>query len=333
MKRRILMLACASVAGVFLGSRPAEAYLKLAEQIAGRQVVFHWERFPVRYFVSNRGVAGVTPSQLQAALDRAFHVWQDVPTSSITFQFVGFTGAEPFDEDGLSTLGFLDRPDLEDVLGATGFIIDELTGEILESDVFFNSQFSWSVAEGGSAGRFDLESVAVHEIGHLLGLDHSGLGELEARTAASRVVAAETVMFPFAFDPGTTADRRLKADDIAGVSDLYPDGNFRTATSGLRGRVRLSGRGVLGAHVVAFNPGTGTLIAGFSLNDQGEFAIAGLAPGLHVLRVEPIDDGDVDSFFLDETVDVDFKTTYFDRLVITPAGGSTSPFDIQVERK
>lgn len=141
-------------------------------------------------------------------------------------------------------------------------------------------------------------------------------------------------MFPIAFDPGTIDGRRLKADDIAGVSDLYPDGGFRTATGTIRGRVRQAERGVFGAHVVALNPKTEKLIAGFSINAEGDFTIAGLDPGLHVLRVEPIDDGDVESFFSEPLfVDLDFKTAYFQRLMMAPSGGITTRFDIQVEPK
>jgi hypothetical protein len=327
----VFVLAC--LAFTCLLSQPAETYLKLDEQVGGRRIDIKWKKVPVRYFVSDRGVPGLTSSQLQAAVNRAFRAWEDVATASITFQFVGFTAARPGDEDGLTTLGFLDRPDLQGVLGATVFVLDEQTGEILESDVFFNSQSPWSVAANGEAGKFDLESVAVHEIGHVLGLGHSGLGNVEVRNRAERVTSAEAVMFPIAFDPGTIEGRRLKADDVAGVSELYPDANSRERSGAIHGRVRQGDRGVLGAHVVAFNPQTGFLIAGFSLNNQGEFDIGGLQPGLHILRVEPIDDGDLDSFFHDgEMVDVSFKTAYFGAIIVPPGSG-TPAVDIQVQPK
>ena len=65
------------------------------------------------------------------------------------------------------------------MLGETSFLIDEVTGEILESDIVLNSTFPWSVAAGGEAGRHDVESIVLHEVGHLLGLGHSALGETE----------------------------------------------------------------------------------------------------------------------------------------------------------
>jgi hypothetical protein len=61
----------------------------------------------------------------------------------IAYQFVGFTGAMPLEEDGQSTLGFLARPDLNRVLASTSFLVDESTGELIESDIFFNTAFHW----------------------------------------------------------------------------------------------------------------------------------------------------------------------------------------------
>ena len=220
------------------------------------------------------------------------------------------------------------------MLGATGILIDTLSGEILEADIFFNSAVPWSMAPNGEEGRFDLESVALHEIGHLLGLGHSALGLTETSAGSSRVKGSEAVMFPIAFDPGAIDLRKLKVDDIAGVSDLYPEPSWLTQTGRIRGRVRRNDRGVFGAHVVAFNLQTGSVIAGFSLNDQGEFDIGGLHPGPHVLRIEPSDDTDLESFFDDPAgVDVDFKTTYFNQLVGVSNGASTSSFDVLVEAK
>jgi Carboxypeptidase regulatory-like domain/Matrixin len=221
------------------------------------------------------------------------------------------------------------------VLGETSLMVDVQTDEIVEADVFFNSAFPWSVAAGGEAGRFDLQSVATHEIGHFLGLSHSALGETELRPGGGRrVLASGAVMFPISFGPGIIADRDLQPDDIAGVSDLYPADGFRQDTGTARGRVTKNGNPVFGAHVVAFNPETGHSIAGFTINENGEFQIAGLTPGSHVIRVEPLDDADVDSFF-DEgaPIDVDFPVAFADRLFVAPKGGTGERLTVTVRSK
>jgi hypothetical protein len=311
---------------------PALAYLKLGFDINGRREPLRWRTTPVRYFVADRGVPGVSPGDLRVVLERAFSTWAEVPTSSISYVFSGFTSAVPNDDDGQSTVGFLPRPDLDRVLGSTSFLVDGETGELLESDIFFNSAFGWSVMPGGEAGRFDLESIALHEIGHLNGLGHSAIGETErAAGGGRRVIGAETVMFPVAFGPGSTADRILRSDDVAGISDLYPEPGFNDETGSISGRITRNGQGVFGAHIVAFHLQTGALVGNFSLNAQGQFSIAGLEPGPHIVRVEPLDDADIDGFFTDDgRVDVDFRVTYLDRLVVVPRGGDSGGVDVEV---
>ena len=333
MKRWLLVILVPALA--LADAEPASAYLKLGFDVGGRQVPIRWVHFPVRYVVSGLGVPGVTAADVEAAAGRAFATWQSVPTAAITYQFDGVTSATPGADDGLSTIGFANRPELDRVLAATSFLLDVSTGAIVESDIFINAVHPWSVAPGGEAGKFDLESILVHEVGHLGGLGHSAIGETEIRAEGGRrVIAAATVMFPVAFGPGSIIDRTLKADDIAGISDLYPDQGFIASSGSLSGRVTKSGAGVFGAHVVAFNLATGALVASFSLSRRGDFSIAGLTPGLHVVRVEPLDDADTNGFF-DDTAppDIDFRVGFSDRVVVVPRGGDSGAIEVKVVRK
>ncbi len=71
-----------------------------------------------------------------------------------------------------------------------------------ESDIVFNSNESWSVYDGSTRSSLDFRRVAVHEFGHLIGLDH------EETNAA--------IMAPFIgsiFDPTT--------DDLTGARTIY----------------------------------------------------------------------------------------------------------------
>jgi hypothetical protein len=312
------------------GSSSSLAYLKLGAVVNGTVVDATWHQQPIGYFVSDRSGNGVTAADLAAALQRATSTWSNVASANVRFSFQGMTAAVPEGGDARNTIGFLDRPDLDRVLGATSFMVDATTGSIYEADIFFNTRFAFSVAPNGQADRMDLESVALHELGHMIGLGHSGIGETE-RTGSGgrRVLGSGAVMFPIALSPGATADRVLQEDDIAGVSDLYPNASAALETGGLVGRVTRNGQGVFGAHVVAFNPESGLLVGNFTLNDRGEFVIARLPPGAYILRAEPIDDAEPDSFF-PVLVDVDFRVTYAPRMVVAPRGGSSAPVEIQV---
>lgn len=329
-------IAAIVVAAALVGpaSIPASAYLKLGTRAGTRTVTLKWSQMPIRYFVTNRGTTGVTATQLQQTVTRAFSTWEAVPSATSSSEFAGFTQSNPSAGDGATVIGFQNRPELDRTLGATSFMVDSTTGAILESDIYFNSAFPWSVSSQGEANIFDMESIALHEIGHLHGLAHSALGETELRAGGRRVIAAESVMFPIAFASGNISGRTLKADDIAGIGDIYPAPSFTRETGSISGKVTKSGNGLLGAHVVAFDMRTAKLVGGFSLSEDGTFVIAGLDPGPHIVRVEPLDDGDIESFF-DATLNIDtnFRPQFYDRIVVVPRGGGTSGVELKVVAK
>ena len=71
---------------------------------------------------------------------------------------------------------------------------------------FDDSEHVWSV--GAVSGAYDIETVALHEIGHIVGLAHSSV---------SGAVMAPTVSSNF-------TKRALTQDDIDGFLELYPEG-------------------------------------------------------------------------------------------------------------
>jgi hypothetical protein len=328
MKRGMAILLAVAQCGV------AQAYTHFGSETSdGRRVTLKWQQTP-SYFVTGASVPGVSAADFQSAIGRAFARWQAVPTAKVTYRFGGVTTAQPGEDDGTSTLGFVNHPELDRVLASTSFLVDDTTGALIESDIFFNASVLWSVAPGGETGRFDLESIATHEIGHFIGLGHSALGETTPQNGGRNVDSAEAVMFPIAYSRGSIAGRTLKADDIAGISDLYPTQDFAAASGSISGRVTDGGKPSFGAHVVAYDLADGTMVAGFTLTDQGDFAIGGLSPGPHLVRVEPLDDADLESFFEDpKQVDLGFRVTFYNRLVIVPRGGDSGTIAVAVTPK
>ena len=108
------------VALVIAFGAPAAAYLKLGTRVGGRTVTLEWRQFPIRYFITNRDVDGVTAPQLSdrgaaRVSDLARGAQHHRPRRSSS----GFTQASPTSGDGATVLGFQNRPELDRTLAAT----------------------------------------------------------------------------------------------------------------------------------------------------------------------------------------------------------------------
>jgi Alpha-L-arabinofuranosidase B (ABFB) domain/Matrixin/Putative peptidoglycan binding domain len=87
-----------------------------------------------------------------------------------------------------------------------------VTNQLPKPVHFDDSEHTWIV--GAAAGQYDIETVALHELGHILGLQHSSV--------------PGAIMQPTVDDNATR--RVLAADDIDGVRRLYPPQvSFRSA--------------------------------------------------------------------------------------------------------
>jgi hypothetical protein len=108
-------------------------------------------------------------------------------------------------------------------------------GTIVDADVEVNAiNFRWDdlVARPLSDGQ-DLQSVLLHEFGHLNGLDHNcyypgstyrgvdDQGNMAPECNISSYAVTSTVMYPSASSNGTVK-RRLSADETRFICDIYP---------------------------------------------------------------------------------------------------------------
>lgn len=334
---RVIRLAviCAAIAtAIVVVSPEVQAYLKLGASVGNSVVGIDWVGRTITYRVTSRDAPGVTASQLQAAIAQSFDEWSAPENVQISTSFAGMTTLEPDVRDGQNVIGFQSRPDLDRTLGSTSFQTNNSTGALISADIFLNTTFQWSVASGGQTSRFDVVSIMTHEIGHLLGLGHSALGETTSSGGGRSVTGKRAVMFPIAYGPGSIEDRTIEDDDIAGITDIYGGSAADSDHGSIGGRVTLNGAGVFGAHITAINITTGEMVSGFSLTNAGDFAIGALKPGVYLVRAEPLDDADIDGFFDDDApVNLNFRVTYFTKQVAVPAGGSSGSIEIKVRAK
>ena len=109
---------------------------------------------------------------------------------------------------------------------------DYAAGTILDNDVAFNPDFTWTVGTPDAGGTtVDLEAVAVHEFGHSHGLAHSFINQISDNDGAG------ATMFPFVdiTDPDDQVSQRSPAsDDKAWSSFNYPEGSAFSGPAALQ---------------------------------------------------------------------------------------------------
>ncbi len=286
-----------------------------------------WPTLPVPYKINSstaEGNVSVGPISAGLAVRAAFQTWEDVSTSRMAFRDDGGSSlAVANREDEVNLISFVARDfQFSGAVALTPFTYNTQTGDLIQAGVLFNPTAQFTTR--GDSGAYDVQSIATHEIGHLIGLDHSA-------------VQAST-MLPFAC-VNSTGLRSLAPDDVAAASTVYPADGFLNSSSVLSGRVLRSGTGaaVFGAHVVATLPSGVVAASTYSVAD-GSFRIAGLPAGQYSLIAEPLD-GPVETihlaspFFVLNTASLDttFGTARFQSgsPVLVTAGATLGSLIIQ----
>lgn len=172
---------------------------------------------PVPYYVHAQGTEDIADGSEFVAVQNAFQTWSDVDCSYMAFDYQGATETPPNDwgqRDGLNVVGWMDKADYD-----LPFSISPNTvawavwwnqgGTLIEFDIIFFEDWAWATT-GGSG--HDIESVALHEAGHALGLGHS--------------TNSNAVMWHII----SGIHRSLHQDDVDGVCYLYPHLDFSPAS-------------------------------------------------------------------------------------------------------
>ncbi len=166
-----------------------------------------WSTNSATYLVNTSG----GPSGSLTALQAALQVWSDVSTSNFSFVYGGTTSSTAYGINNGSNLilfGALNDPGDENTLGLNRSWVDKYSGQLIDSDIIFNTNFTWGT--DGSAGVYDVQNIGTHELGHSL-----SLGDLYGGADS------EKTMYGYG-SAGETKKRTLHPDDMNGITYLYP---------------------------------------------------------------------------------------------------------------
>jgi hypothetical protein len=144
---------------------------------------------------------------------------------------------------------------------------------IADADIEFNPHYQFTTYSPTPAGKFDLQAVSTHEIGHLLGLDHSGL--------------ANAVMFPYGDSNGAIPLQALAVDDMIGSVVLYGSNAIQSVASDISGTVKIDGSAAFAAHVMAIDATTGNIITDTLTRPDGSYKMP-IVSGTYYVLVQPL---------------------------------------------
>ena len=223
-------------------------------------------------------------SDVVGAARRALSRWASLSDITFIVTWSSATSISPADAgDGISLLTIASTPEndvfnSETTTGRTRVFFDPETGNIAEADISINPspraengaelQFSTD----GTPGTYDLEATFTHEIGHLLGLDHS---------AVLSSTMQERQAFNGTFGLPALTERTLSEDDRQKVRSLY---GSRLKLGRIEGRLvdnRTPGALIPlgGVHVWAESFTNGRVIASDITAADGTYKLEGLVAG------------------------------------------------------
>lgn len=269
---------------------------------------------PIPYSIESGNLGSLSNAEASQLIRAAAEKWRSLATSQADFQelpplavdlnpdnifdyFDGnpIGGGAPrkenpvvFDDDGGVVDLLLGEGAKETILGFAGpRFIDKTSKEFVSAFAVFNGTLS----ESPSFTR-----AVLHELGHLIGLDHTQANHALASNLIESDDGFVPVMYPFILPEGALEPAR---DDSAWVSWLQPQDGFAENTGSIRGRVlRRDGSSLAGANVVAVKvDGTGaempsevvSVVSGYLVDNGGDFTLPGLQPGDYALFIEPLD--------------------------------------------
>ena len=234
----------------------------------------------------------ISADEFKHAVVRGLQRWKEASGNTFNFDYWQGTDSTIYEPNsaynGLSSVYFTSNSGGKsmlpsNVLGLTQVWYNTDSGDILEADIALNDMAyrfttnshdttgSGSTLPAPNDGRTAfIENVLTHELGHALGLSHTG-------GLQSTMLFLESPEQAF-----------LGCDEQSGIRALYA-GSVGNDRGEIRGNVisDRTGSPIFGAHVLAISRRRGTVVASAMTDKGGSYSLGSLEPGTYFIMAEP----------------------------------------------
>jgi len=248
---------------------------------------FVWKKGQaINLYVNPSNSSGISDSSIFSRVSESVSEWNGTGAPSLT-QFSTTSSGTP----GRNDIYFSNDPiffSSTSVLAVTESTFNDVTGSIIEADIVIKDSVLFSNSKTSSPFIGDIFS---HEIGHLLGLDHSSL-------------AFSTMFYKL-----VRGQNSISYDDQLAADSLY---NYKRATGVIAGRIAggQGAVGVFGADIQLISSTEGRVVASVVSEPDGSFSFSGIGLNdVYYIFVKPLKNlNSISPYY--RTIKSDFCTSF-----------------------